>query len=223
MFHDDSYSADDNLWSLLTHAQELLDKGQVRRARLLITQFVERKRIDPKKLPVLAALYLRVQMYDRAEQTMQRALTELGHSSDLLSSYGLLLASIGRAEESRQWLEAAYQLDDQNAEVLRNLAFAVHRSGARHRAYELLAQAHQEAPLSTELRLICGTILEFDGKLREAACCFRDVVEICQMPEQINLAVSRLHSLKQEDDGLTFEEVVQAMRAESAGELAGDE
>lgn len=208
MLHDDVQSTDDSFWSLLSHAQELLDHGHVRAARLLVTRFVAGKKVEAQRLPALAALYLRVRLYSHAEQTMRQALDELGHTSDLLSSYALLLASIGRAEESRHWLEQAYSLDSQNAEVIRNLAFAAHRTGARSYAYELLGKAYHAAPLSAELRLICGTLLELDGRLGEAASCYRDVLELCQIPAQIELAENRLKNLHQDNDGPTFEEVM---------------
>lgn len=218
MPHDEVLTPDDSFWSLLTHARELLELGHVRAARLLVTRFVAGKRVEAERLPALAALYLCVRLYSHAERAMRRALDELGHTSDLLSSYALLLASLGRADESRHWLEQAYALDNENAEVVRNLAFAVHRTGARLFAYELLGKAHRLAPLSAELRLICGTLLELDGRLAEAASCYRDVVELCQIPAQLELANTRLATLRQGETGASFEEVIARLEEEGAAE-----
>ena len=48
------------------------------------------------------------------------------------------------------------------------------------------------SPLSVELRLICGTLLELDGRLHDAAVCYREVVELSTVAQQIRLASQRL-------------------------------
>lgn len=206
--------------SLVAHAQELTDAGRLREARRLIAQFVERQRVVPRMLPALAAIYVRLGKHDLAIETMRLAIDALGRNADLLNSFGLLLASTGMVQESRERFEEALILDSSHPDVLRNLAFALHRSGERRRAYAMLVRGYRAAPLSAELRLICGTLLELDGRLSEAAACYQDVVEISHHGAQIELATGRLRKLAGHESALMFEEVMELLDQE---QIAFDE
>src|SRR5438128_1820007 len=76
-------SINDTFFSLLSHAEELIDAGRVREARRLIAQFIERKHLDVPMLPAVAALYLRVGKPDQAVITMRQALEQLGGQAEL--------------------------------------------------------------------------------------------------------------------------------------------
>jgi tetratricopeptide (TPR) repeat protein len=159
----------------------------------------------------LASLYLRVGKSDQAIATMRRAIEELGSNPDLLNAFGLMLASLGREEESREQFEAALALDCHNTEALRNLAFTMHRRGDREQAYNLLVQCFHATPLSVELRLICGTLLELDGNVDDAVCCYREVVELSMVTEQMRLASQRLLFLDVNQPDLPFEEIIRRL------------
>lgn len=202
--------------SLLSHAAELIDAGRVREARRLITQFIERKSIDARNLPALASLYLRVGKTRQAIDTMRKAIAELGDQPELLNTFGLILASLGRERESRRQFEEALRIDPANTEALRNLAFTMHRSGDRAQAYMLLARCYHEAPLSAELRLVCGALFELDGRLDEAVCCYRDVMELSQVSDQVTMASQRLFAIGADRPEMNFEDVIETIERESS-------
>jgi tetratricopeptide (TPR) repeat protein len=212
--HNDSRSSEETFLSLLSHAEELIDAGRVKEARRLLAQFIERKHLDSRMLPALAALYLRVGKPDQAVAAMRTALDKLGAQPELLNTFGLLLASLGRERESREKFEEALRLDATNSEALRNLAFALHRAGERPRAYAMLVRCFRAAPLSAELRLVCGALLELDGKLDEAANCYRDVMELSTVCEQVRLASQRLFALGAERPEIAFEDVILMLEEE---------
>jgi tetratricopeptide (TPR) repeat protein len=201
-------SINDTFFSLLSHAEELIDAGRVREARRLIAQFIGRKHLDVAMLPALAALYLRVGKPDQAVVTMRQAIEQLGGQAELHNTFGLLLASLGREAESREQFEEALRIDPVNSEALRNLAFTLHRAGERDHAYAMLIRCYHAAPLSAELRLVCGALLEMDGKLDDAACCYRDVMELSQVCDQVNLASQRLFAIGVERAARSFEDVM---------------
>jgi len=215
-------SSKDTFFSLLSHAEELIDAGRVREARRLIAQFIERKHLDARMLPALAALYLRVGKPDQAVSTMRGAIEQLGGHAELHNTFGLLLASLGREHESREQFEEALRLDPLNSEALRNLAFTLHRSGERGRAYTMLIRCYHVAPLSAELRLVCGALLELDGKLDDAACCYRDVMELSQVCDQVTLASQRLFAIGADRAAKSFEDVIAALEREHAAERPVD-
>jgi tetratricopeptide (TPR) repeat protein len=201
--------------SLLSHAEELIDAGRVREARRLLAQFVERKQLDGRMLPALAALYLRVGKPDQAIGTMRKAIAEVGMEPDLLNTLGLIFASLGREKESRQQFEEALRLDATNCEALRNLAFTMHRSGERTEAYDLLVRCFHLMPLSAELRLVCGALLELDGHLDEAAACYREVVELSPVCDQVRLASNRLFFLGYDRPEVAFESVMERLERQT--------
>ncbi|MBS1910423.1 MAG: hypothetical protein JST22_00430 [Bacteroidetes bacterium] len=223
MLNDKSSIRGTTFRSLLSHAEELIDAGRIREARRLIAQFIERKKLDACELPSLAALYLRVGKPDSAVLTMRQAVTQLGEQPELLNSFGLLLASLGRERESREQFEGALRIDPTNAEALRNLAFTLHRTGHRDQAYRMLVRCYRSAPLSTELRLVCGALLEMDGLLDEAACCYRDAMEMSQVSDQVTLASQRLFAIGANRAELNFEDLMNSLgggiRAADLGEL----
>lgn len=211
---EDYRSTTDTFYSLLSHAEGLVNAGEVREARRFLAQFIERKHLDRRMLPTLAALYLRVGKPEQAIGTMQRAIDELGTSADLLNTFGLLLASLGRERESRVQFEEALKLDASNADALKNLAFALHRSGERLQAFALLVRCFHSTPLSAELRLVSGILLELDGRREEATCCYRDAMELSGDCDQVRFASERLFRLGDDSCGLTFEEIMERMKAE---------
>jgi|GEM_PF-1814307 len=217
VFHDDIESTDESFISLLSHAEELIDAGRVREARRLLAQFVERKHLDGRVLPAVAALYMRVGKPEQAVVAMQQAIGQLGDQPELLNTFGLLLASLGRERESREQFEQALRMDESNSEALRNLAFTLHRAGERTEAYAMLVRCFHTAPLSAELRLICGALLELDGRPDEAACCYHDVLELSGVQDQVQLASQRLFVLGIDPGGLVFEEVMERLERECAG------
>lgn len=217
-----SGSTQNTFFSLLSHAEELIDAGRVREARRLIAQFIERKHLDARMLPALAALYLRVGKPDQAVATMRGAIEQLGGHAELHNTFGLLLASLGRERESREQFEESLRLDPLNSEALRNLAFTLHRSGEQGRAYGMLIRCYHVAPLSAELRLVCGALLELDGKLDDAACCYRDVMELSPVCDQVNLASQRLFAIGAERPEKSFEEVIAALEEEHGAPPAID-
>jgi len=194
----------------------------LREARRLIAMFVDRRSVNPRMLPALAAIYVRIGRVDNAIEAMTRALEALGKSVDLLNAYGLLLASVGRVQESRSHFDEALRLDSGHPDALRNLAFAYHRLGERRRAYGLLVQGYLASPASLELRLVCATLLELDGHLPEAAACYRDVVETSTVSAQFELAADRLARLERFDVGIPFGAVM-ATLGRIAEELDGTE
>jgi tetratricopeptide (TPR) repeat protein len=207
----DVHSHTENFVSLLSHAEELIDAGRVRDARRLLAQFIERKQLDGRMLPALAALYLRIGKPEQAIGTMRKAINEVGLQPDLLNTLGLIFASLGREAESREQFEQALQLDDANVEALRNLAFTLHRSGERERAYHLLLKCFQLTPLSAELRLICGALFELDGRRNEAAACYREVIELSTVCDQVQLASHRLFALRDDESDVTFDMVMERL------------
>lgn len=209
-------SSGESFGSLLSHAEELIDAGRVREARRLLAQFIDRKHLDGRVLPAVAALYMRVGKPEQAIGAMQKAILQFGGQPELLNTFGLLLASLGRERESREQFEAALRIDGANSEALRNLAFTLHRAGERNRAYLMLARCFQAAPLSAELRLICGALLEVDGRLDEAACCYRDVIELGSICDQVGLASQRLLALGEHRPDLAFEDVMARLEEEGS-------
>lgn len=199
--------------SVLSHAEELINAGRLREARRLVTQFVERKEFEDGMLPALAGLYLRIGKPEQAVATMQEALERIGPSSDLANTFGLMLAALGRDAEGRAQFEEALRLDPDNTEALRNLAFTLHRAGERERAWRLLVQCYHVRPLSAELRLVCGALFELDGHRDEAICCYRDVLELVGLGEQMRMAATRLVALGTPAEGLVFEDVMERMSA----------
>ncbi len=217
--HSESASASDSFVSVLAHAEELIDAGDKRKARYLLTQFVERKTIDASILPALAALYLRIGKPDQAVRTITRAIENDEDNADLHNTLGLIFALLGREEESRVEFESAIRLEPDNPEALRNLAFVFHRAGDRMRAYATIVRCAHATPLSVELRLIAGTLLEMDGRLDEAASCYQEVVDLSGVNEQLQLAHQRLVSIGDHGMRMAFEEVVAqlAREVEAAG------
>ncbi len=210
----DSLLSEETFLSLLSHAEELIDAGRVREARRLLAQFIERKHLDCRMLPALAALYLRVGKPQQAVSTMGTAIEKLGAQPDLLNTFGLLLASLGKERESREKFEEALRIDATNADALRNLAFTLHRSGERPRAYAMLVRCFHSTPLSAELRLVCGALLELDGRIDEAVCCYRDVMELSSVCEQVGLASQRLFILGDDRPEMAFEDVMLLLERE---------
>ncbi|MEO5928492.1 MAG: hypothetical protein ABIR47_01050 [Candidatus Kapaibacterium sp.] len=208
MTYNDISSTNETFLSLLSHAEELIDAGRVREARRLLAQFIERKHLDSRMLPALAAVYLRVGKPKQALAAMKAAIEQLGPQPELLNTFGLLLASMGKERESREQFEEALKIDGANSEALRNLAFTLHRSGEREAAYAMLVRCFHAVPLSAELRLVCGALLELDGKLDEAVCCYRDVMELSIVREQVSLATQRLFILGTDRLPITFEQVI---------------
>jgi Flp pilus assembly protein TadD len=209
----DVQSHTEHFVSLLSHAEELIDAGRVRDARRLLAQFIERKQLDGRMLPALAALYLRVGKPEQAIGTMRKAIDEGGPQPDLLNTLGLIFASLGREVESREQFEQALAIDESNVEALRNLAFTLHRSGERGRAYHLLLKCFRLTPLSAELRLICGALFELDGRRDEAAACYREVIELSTVCDQVQLASHRLFALREDESDLTFDTVMERLAA----------
>ena len=222
VLHNDSRSSEETFLSLFSHAEELIDAGRVKEARRLLAQFIERKHLDGRMLPALAALYLRIGKPDQAVAAMKSAIAELGAQPELLNTFGLLLASLGRERESREKFEEALRLDPTNSEALRNLAFALHRAGERPRAYAMLVRCFRSAPLSAELRLVCGALLELDGRLDDAANCYRDVMELSSVCEQVRLASQRLFFLGADRPEIPFEEVILRLEADCDRSLIPD-
>ena len=111
------------------------------------------------------------------------------------------------------------RLDDTNCEALRNLAFTMHRSGERTKAYDLLVRCFHLMPLSAELRLVCGTLLELDGHFDEAAACYREVVELSSVCDQVRLASHRLFFLGYDRPGISFESVMDQLEHRATAEL----
>jgi tetratricopeptide (TPR) repeat protein len=192
----------------MSHAEELIDSGRVHEARRILTQFLGRKHLDPRMLPALAALYLRVGKPDLAVRTMHCAIEEAPDDAELHNSLGLIFASLGRENDSRAEFERALEIDPNNADALRNLAYILHRSGERPAAYGLLVRCYAATPLSVELRLICGTLLELDGRLDEAANCYRDAMELGGVSEQVERAAQRMFALGDDRPAMGFEEIV---------------
>ncbi len=221
MLHERNDSTGESFFSLLAHAEELVDAGRVREARRLLAQFIERKHLDGRMLPAVAALYLRVGKPEQAVLAMEQAVGRLGARPELLNTFGLLLASLGRERESREKFEAALRIDDTNSEALRNLAFTLHRAGERQEAYRMLVRCFHAVPLSAELRLICGALLELDGRLDDAACCYRDVIELSSVCDQVRLASQRLFRLGADRPEMAFEDVMERLEREgvAAGEM----
>lgn len=195
--------------SVLSHAEELINAGRLREARRLVAQFVERKEFEDAMLPALAGLYLRIGKPEQAVATMREAIERVGPSSDLANTFGLMLAALGRDAEGREQFEEALRLDPDNTEALRNLAFTLHRAGERSRAWRLLVQCYRVRPLSAELRLVCGALFELDGHRDEAVCCYRDVLELVGLGEQMRMAATRLVALGAPGQTLAFEEVME--------------
>lgn len=214
MLHESTDSTSESCFSLLSHAEELIDAGRVREARRLLAQFIERKPLDGRMLPAVAALYMRVGKPEQAVLAMQQAVYQLGDQPDLLNTFGLLLASLGRERESREKFEAALRLDATNPEALRNLAFTLHRAGERTEAYVMLVRCFHSTPLSAELRLICGALMELDGHLDEAASCYRDVIELSSVCDQVRLASQRLFVLGTDRPEIAFEDVMERLERE---------
>lgn len=198
----------------MSHAEELIDAGRMREARRILAQFLGRKHLDPRMLPALAALYLRVGKPELAVRTMTRAIEEAPDDPELHNSLGLIFASLGREFDSRAEFERALAIDGANADALRNLAFILHRSGEPSAAYGLLVRCYRATPLSVELRLICGTLLELDGRLDEAANCYRDAMELGGVSEQVERAAQRMFALGDDRPALGFEEIVARLEAE---------
>lgn len=223
MLYNNSGPPNSDFLSLLSHAQELVDADRVHEARRLLAQFVERKLVDARMLPVLAALYLRVGKPRKAIATMRDAVKQLEPSAEVLNTFGLLLSTIGREQESREQFEEALKLEESNPEVLRNLAFALHRAGEHDAAYTMLVRCYDAAPLSAELRLIWGTLCELDGAIDDAICCYHDVIELSSVSEHVQLVSERLLRFDNQETSTTFEEIVARMRpdgvsANGAGE-----
>lgn len=214
LFSPEIPAAPETFLSLMSHAEELIDGGHLREARRLLAQFVERKNLDPRLLPSLAALYLRVGKPDQAIRTMHRAIEQGGANPELHNTLGLIFALLGRESDSRIQFEKALSLDPSNPEALRNLAFIFHRTGNRGDAYALLIRCFQATPLSVELRLICGTLLEMDRRLSEAATCYREVIDLSTVCEQVQLASQRLVALGSPTEDLDFEQVIDRLRSD---------
>ena len=148
---------------------------------------------------------------------MHRAISQSGENPELHNTLGLIFALLGREGESRSQFEKALSLDPSNPEALRNLAFIFHRTGSRADAYTLLIRCFRATPLSVELRLICGTLLEMDRRMEEAAICYREVIDLSTVCEQVQLASQRLVALGPTASELDFEQVIERLRAESEG------
>ncbi len=215
-------SSAENFVSLIAHVEELIDAGNLREGRRVLTQFFERKRLDSRMLPALAALYMRVGKPQQAIDTIRSAIEQVGPNSDLHNTMGLILASLGREKESRDQFEEALRLDEGNYDAMRNLAFSIHRSGDKPRAYALLIECYEAMPLSVELRLICGTLLELDGRIEEAICCFREVMELTTAYEQIRVASQRLCALGMDDSIESFEDVIAMLSSKYLLSETGD-
>jgi tetratricopeptide (TPR) repeat protein len=198
----------------MSHAEELIDAGRMREARRILTQFLGRKHLGARMLPALAALYLRVGKPDLAVRTLNQAIEEAPGDPELHNSLGLLFASLGRELDSRLAFERALAIEPANADALRNLAFILHRSGERSDAYSLLVRCFEATPLSVELRLICGTLLELDGQLDEAANCYRDAMDLGGVSEQVERAAQRMFALGDNRPSIGFEEIIARLSAE---------
>jgi tetratricopeptide (TPR) repeat protein len=197
----------------MSHAEELIDAGRVREARRILTQFLGRKHLDPRMLPALAALYLRVGKPEHAVRTMSQAIEDSPGDAELHNSLGLIFASLGREGDSRGAFERALAIDPSNADALRNLAFILHRSGERSEAYALLVRCFRATPLSVELRLICGTLLELDGQLDAAANCYRDAMDLGGVSEQVERAAQRMFALGDDRPVIGFEEIMAGLES----------
>jgi len=214
----DTRSTSETFLSLMSHVEELIDAGRMGEARRILTQFLGRKDIDTRMLPALAGLYLRIGRTEAAVRTMKRAIAGRPEDAELHNSLGLIYASLGRECDSREEFELALSLDPANADALRNLAFILHRSGEHAEAYGLLVRCYRATPLSVELRLICGTLLELDGRLDEAANCYRDAMDLGGVSEQVERAAQRMFALGDDRPMLGFEEIVARLEAEHLGD-----
>lgn len=201
----------------MSHAEELIDAGRVRDARRILTQFLGRKHPDPRMLPALASLYLRVGKSELAVRTMHQAIDEVPGEPEMHNTLGLIFAKLGRESESRAEFERALALEPTNADALRNLAYILHRRGECAAAYGLLVRCYTATPLSVELRLICGTLLELDGRLDEAANCYRDATDLGGVSEQVELASQRMFALGDERPTIGFEEIMARLEADHGG------
>ncbi|MBC8144461.1 MAG: tetratricopeptide repeat protein [bacterium] len=198
----------------MSHADELIDAGRVHEARRILSQFLGRRHLDPRMLPALAALYLRVEKPEMAVRTMNQAIGEAPGDPELHNTLGLIFAKLGREGASRAEFERALEIEPSNADALRNLAFILHRSGERSSAYALLVRCFHAAPMSVELRLICGTLLELDGDLDDAANCYRDAMELGGVSEQVALATHRMFALGDDRPEILFEDIVAHLERE---------
>ena len=198
----------------MSHADELIDAGRVREALRILTQFLGRKHLEPHMLPALAGLYLRAGKPETAVRTMYRAIDDAPGDPELHNTLGLIFAKIGREIDSRCEFERALAIEPLNAEALRNLAFILHRSGERSAAYALLVKCFHATPMSVELRLITGTLLELDGELDDAANCYRDVTELGGVSEQVEHASQRMFALGDDRPAIGFEEIMARLERE---------
>lgn len=165
-------------------------------------------------LPAVASLYLKAGKPEKAIRTMHRAIEKAEPNAELRNILGLMYAALGRERDSREQFQIALTIDSKNAESLRNLAYILHREGERQDAYALLVQCFDAAPLSVDLRLICGTLLELDGRLDDAANCYRDAMEIASVGEQVELASSRLYAVGVDRPVREYEDVMASLRSE---------
>ena len=86
----------------------------------------------------------------------------------------------------------------------------------------MLVRCFRSAPLSAELRLVCGALLELDGRLDDAANCYRDVMELSSVCEQVRLASQRLFFLGADRPEIPFEEVILRLEADCDRSLIPD-
>ncbi len=136
-----------------------------------------------------------------------------------LTYMGMIADDRGDYEKAIDYYRRALSLDDNNPEILKNLALAYRHSNRLEEASEQISKSLDISPDDTDTRILRGNILFEQGKFREAADAYAGILEDTpgNAPVMYNLASSLM---KQGDEFAAVEYFKKAGATDRIGDIA---
>ena len=91
---------------------------------------------------------------------------------------GRVHLGLGELDESRNYLELAYELNGSNADILRSLMALDRRQGRMAESIARVEQAARENPENAKIQRLQGTVAMLSGNSEEAEAAFKKSIEL---------------------------------------------
>ncbi|MBI3928269.1 MAG: tetratricopeptide repeat protein [Armatimonadetes bacterium] len=151
--------------SLYETAQQLVARGNLAGAEVMLRQAVERASDDPTMY--VAGLATLLGLQGRGQESVDLLQTSLSdHPGDphLLVAYGLTMEAGGQEEEAEHFFREAVHQDPEHAAALHNLAGVLLKKGEVDEAERMACKAFWVAPDHADFALTACAVLQATGK-----------------------------------------------------------
>ncbi len=153
--------------------------------------------LKPEHPPAEVILALTLEKQGQAAEAdarFRRALS-LAPSALAWTGLGRLLRRKGLTAEAEQCLRSALALDENGAEALSELGFALLEMGKWDEARATARKALERAPDSAEAHRLLGGVLRESGDLKDAEACYRRCLELDRDNVEAHCELATLHLL----------------------------